>query len=149
MLTVASSSTYSISEVIRANPISLLQQPKLVRLHWHFVKEKKRIVKLYTGCPSPNIFEFIGDHVRAKHQKIHYYKGSNSMNADCPKQYQLSPVKHLSQHKPGPSRILSLEDEILMTLMRIRLIVLLKILHSGLVFQLVLPQALLLPLLYF
>ena len=50
-----------------------------------------------------------------------YYKGSNSMNADCPKQYQLSPIKHLSQHKPGPSRILSLEDEILMTLMRIRL----------------------------
>ena len=43
------------------------------------------------------------------------------MNADCPKQYQLSPVKRLSQHKPGPSRILSLEDEILMTLMRIRL----------------------------
>ena len=33
MLTVASSSTYSISEVIPANPISLLQQPKLVRLH--------------------------------------------------------------------------------------------------------------------
>ena len=109
------------SEVIPANPISLLQQPKLVRLHWHFVKEKKRIVKLYTGCPSPNIFEFIVDHVRAKHQKIHYYKGSNYMNADCPKQYQLSPVKHLSQHKPGPSRILSLEDEILMILMRIHL----------------------------
>ena len=63
MLTVASSSTYSISEVIPANPISLLQQLKLVRLHWHFVKEKKRIVKLYTGCPSPNIFEFIVDHV--------------------------------------------------------------------------------------
>ena len=76
MLTVASSSTYSISELIPANPISLLQQPKLVRLHWHFVKEKKCIVKLYTGCPSPKIFEFIMDHVRAKHQKIHYYKGS-------------------------------------------------------------------------
>ena len=117
MLTVASSST---SEVIPANPISLLQQPKLFRLHLHFVKEKKRIVKLYTGCPSPQIFELIVDHVRARHQKIHYYKGSNSMNAD-PKQYQLSPVKDLSQHKPGPSRILSLEDEILMTLMRIRL----------------------------
>ena len=100
---MASSSTYSISEVIPANPISLLQQPKLVRLHWHFVKEKKRIVKLYTGCPSPKMFEFIVDHVRAKHQKIHYCKGSNSMNAD-PKQYHLSPVKDLSQHKPGPSR---------------------------------------------
>ena len=42
------------------------------------------------------------------------------MNAD-PKQYQPSPVKDLSQYKPGPSRILSLEDEILTTLMRIRL----------------------------
>ena len=97
-----------------------MQQPKLVRLHWHFVKEKKRIVKLYTGCPSSKFFEFIVDHVRAKHQKIHHYKGSNSMDADA-KQYQLSPVKHLSQHKPGPSRILSPEDEILTTLMRIRL----------------------------
>ena len=42
------------------------------------------------------------------------------MNAD-PKQYQLSPVKDLSQHKSGRSRILSLEDEILRTLMRVRL----------------------------
>ena len=64
-----------------------------------------------------------------------------------PKQYQLSPVKDLSQHKPGPSRILSLEDEILMALMRIRLDC--PVLHLGLVFQLVLTQALLLPLLYF
>ena len=103
MLTVTSSSTYSISEVIPTNPISLLQQPKLVRLHWHFVKEKKRIVKLYTGCPSPKKFEFIVDRLRAKHQKIHYCKGSNSMNAD-PKQYQLSPVKDLSQHKPFSGR---------------------------------------------
>ena len=71
------------------------------------------------------------------------------MNAHL-KQYQLSPVKDLSQHKPGPSRILSLENEILMTLMRIRLDCPVgKILHSGLVSQLVLQQALLLRLLYF
>ena len=60
-------------------PISLLRQPKFVRLHRRFVQEKKRIVKLYTGCLSAKIFGFIVDHVRAKHQKIHYYKGSNSM----------------------------------------------------------------------
>ena len=85
-----------------------------------FVKEEKHIVKLYTGCPSAKIFEFIVDYVQAKRQKIHYCEGSNYMNAD-PKQYQLRLVKDLSQHKHGPSRILSLENEILTTLMRIRL----------------------------
>ena len=68
------------------------------------------------------------------------------MNAD-PKPYQLSPVKDLSQHKPGPFRIRSLEDEILVTLMRIRLDCPVEDLAFR--FQLVLPQALLLPLLYF
>ena len=42
------------------------------------------------------------------------------MNAH-PTQCQQSSVKDLSQHKSVPSRILSLEDEILMTLMRIRI----------------------------
>ena len=113
LLSVAYSS-YS-SEVL-----NLPQQPEFVRLHWVFVKENNRMVKLYTGCPSAKVFEFIVDHVRVKHQKIHYYKGSTSMNAGQ-KQYQLSPVKNLCQHKPGPPRILPLEEEILMTLMRIRL----------------------------
>ena len=68
-----------MSDVIPVKPISLQQQPKFVRLQWHFVKEKK----LYIGCPSAEIFEFIVDHhVRPKHQKIHYYEESNSMNPD-------------------------------------------------------------------
>ena len=69
------------------------------------------------------------------------------MNARL-KEYQLSPVKDLSQHKPGPSRILSLENEILMTLMRIRL----DCPVEDLAFRFgvsVLQQALLLRLLYF
>ena len=58
--------------------------------------------------------------MRTKHRKLKYYKGPDSVS-DEPKQYQISPIKHLCQRKPGPSRIVSLEDEILMTLMRIRL----------------------------
>ena len=91
-----------------------------IRLHWSSIKENKRIVKLYTGCSSAKIFEFIVDHVRIKHRKLKYYKGADSIS-DEPKKYQVSPVKHLCQRKPGPSRIVSLEDEILITLMRIRL----------------------------
>ena len=52
--------------------------------------------------------------------KLKYNKAPDSVS-DEPKQYQISPIKHLCQRKPGPSRIVSLEDEILMTLMRIRL----------------------------
>ena len=58
--------------------------------------------------------------MRTKHRKLKYYKGPDSVS-DEPKQYQISPIKHLCQRKPGPSHIVSLEDEILMTLMRIRL----------------------------
>lgn len=73
---------------------------------------------MYTGCPSSKVFRFIIEHVRPKHLKLQYYKGDNSVKN---KQYQYSPAKLFCQRKPGPSRSLSLEDEILMTLMRIRL----------------------------
>ena len=50
--------------------------------------------------------------MRIKHRKLKYYKGADSIS-DEPKKYQVSPVKHLCQQKPGPSHIVSLEDEIL------------------------------------
>ena len=62
---------------------------------------------------------FIVNRVRGKYDKVSYYKGNSSFTVK--KKYQHSPSKLLSQKKPGPSRQLDLEDQTLMTLMRIRL----------------------------
>ena len=55
-----------------------------------------------------------------KHRKLKDDKEPDSVSNE-PKQYQTNPIKYLCQRKAGPSHIVSLEDEILMTLMRIRL----------------------------
>ena len=89
-------------------------------MSWNMIKGKKNLVKFYTGCPTAEIFMFIVDHVRPKHSKLQYYRGSTS-NTNKTKKYQISPVTQFSQKKPGKPRKLSLENEILMTLMRIRL----------------------------
>ena len=89
-------------------------------MSWNMIKGKKRHVKFYTGCPTADIFMFIVDHVRPKHSKLLYYRGSTS-NTNKTKKYQISPVTQFSQKKPGKPRKLSLENEILITLMRIHL----------------------------
>ena len=90
-------------------------------MSWNMIKGKKRLVKFDTGCPTAEIFMFTVDHVRTKHSKLHYYRGSTS-NANKTKKYQISPVTQFSQKKPEKkSKKLSLENEILMALMRIRL----------------------------
>ncbi len=90
-------------------------------MSWDMIKGRKRLVKFYTGCPTAEIFMFIVDHVRPKHKKLQYYRGSSSTTTTTPKKYQISPVTQFCQRKPGKPRMLSVEDEILMTLMRIRL----------------------------
>ena len=58
-----------------------------IQLHWSSIKENKRVVKLYTGCSSAKIFDFIVAHVRTKHRKLKYYKGSDSVS-DETKQFK-------------------------------------------------------------
>ena len=58
------------------------------------IKGRKRLVKFYTGCPTAEIFMFIVDHVRPKHKKLQYYRGSSSTTT-TPKKYQISPVTQL------------------------------------------------------
>ena len=97
----------------------ILRRPKKSqRLSWEDIKSSEKMVKLYTGCPNAKVFEFIVEHVRPKHCKLQYYKGAISSST---KKYQFSPARLFCQKKPGPARSLSLEDEVLMTLMRIRL----------------------------
>ena len=93
-------------------------KPMPSRLSWEQISSDVSIIKLYTGCPTAKAFMFIVNRIRPKHGKVAYYKGKES---DTVKRYQHSPSKPCSQKKPGPSRQLKLEDEILLTLMRIRL----------------------------
>ena len=58
------------------------------------IKGRKRLVKFYTGCPTAEIFMFIVDHVRPKHKKLQYYRGSSSTTT-TPKKHQISPVTQL------------------------------------------------------
>eukprot|EP00794_Sanderia_malayensis_P021260 gene21260-23334_t len=88
------------------------------RLSWDSISGNSPSIKLYTGCPTAKIFLSIVDRVRSKHGKISYFKGKDSFQV---KNYQYSPSKPLSRKSTGPSRQLKLEDDILLTLMRIRL----------------------------
>ena len=89
-----------------------------VTLKFDYIKHSDALVKLYTGCPSSEIFNFIVDKVKPHSPKLHYYRGQESHEL---KKYQHSPSSAGCQRKPGPKRQLSLENEILLTLMRIRL----------------------------
>lgn len=87
-------------------------------LKFNHIKHSDALVKLYTGCPSSEIFNIIVDKVKPHSSKLHYYRGQESHDL---KKYQHSPSSAGCQRKPGPKRQLSLENEILLTLMRIRL----------------------------
>ena len=115
IVTPGTSSRYILPEV---EVVSVSREVCNTRMSWHQIKFNNRWIKFYTGIPTSKLFMFIANQLRSKHQKLHYYNGFSD---DKAKKYQISPVKLFCQKKPGPSRTLSLEDEILMTLMRIRL----------------------------
>ncbi|XP_072014153.1 LOW QUALITY PROTEIN: uncharacterized protein [Amphiura filiformis] len=71
------------------------------------------LIKLYTGIPSYGIFKWLFSEVAPHAQNLHYFKGKSSLGD---KSYQINNHK-----KPGPKRAQTLEDELLMTLMKLRL----------------------------
>lgn len=89
-----------------------------INLTFDSIKQSNELVNFYTGCPSTEIFNFIIDKIKPHYPKLQYYRGQSSHE---PKKYQHSPTVEGCQMKPGPKRKLSLENEVFMTLMRIRL----------------------------
>ena len=75
------------------------------------IADSDDLIKLYTGLPSYALFNWLFTEVSPHAQNMHYYKGSMD-----DKPYQ---VKNTS--KPGRKRSQPLEDELLMTLMKLRL----------------------------
>ncbi|XP_065683771.1 uncharacterized protein LOC136096454 [Hydra vulgaris] len=101
-------------------PTTLYKQSSHKRLTWEAVRSLPKVIKLYTGCPTENVFLYIVSRVQAKHKKVSYFM--DYKRSFEPKQYQFSPAsKPSSTGKPGPARQLFVEDEVLLTLMRIRL----------------------------
>ena len=80
---------------------------------YHRIKDSDYQIKVHTGLPSAALFTWIFNEVKDVASNMKYYKGEQSMST---KFYQ----EH-NTHKPGPKRKLCLEDELLMTLMKLRL----------------------------
>ncbi len=78
------------------------------------IAHSDELIKMYTGIPSYEIFQWLTDQVRPHAQKLQYYRGKQSMDRD--KFYQIN-----NTTKPGPKRTFSIDDELLMTLMKLRL----------------------------
>ena len=77
------------------------------------IKDSDYLVKLHTGLDNFKVFEWIYDQVKDKVPYMQYYKGPESHDV---KRYQVTKCK-----KPGPERILSAENELLLTLIKLRL----------------------------
>ena len=78
-------------------------------------------MKLYTGCPNYGPFLFILNKVKPKVGKLHFHKGKiTDIHLTTPKNYQQSPSKPGCRGKPILRSELNAENQLLMTLMKIR-----------------------------
>ena len=86
------------------------------------INNSDNLMKLYTGCPNYQIFLFILNKVKPKVRKLQYHKGKiTSNNINTTKNYQNSPTKPGCRGKPGPRSELNTENQLLLTLMKVRL----------------------------
>nr|CAH3181162.1 unnamed protein product [Porites lobata] len=79
-------------------------------------------VKVYTGLPSPKAFEFLFDYLSPKARFMQYWRGGKQTRKEScqpPSPFELA-TGYL-KGRPGPERKLRLEQEFLLTLMKLRL----------------------------
>lgn len=84
------------------------------------IKHSDELMRLHTGLENYAIFKWMFNEVRSKLPSIHYFKGAQSQNI---KRYQI-----VEEKKPGPQRKLSHENELFLTLMKLKLNLSLKFL---------------------
>ena len=82
-------------------------------LSYEMLANRDHLVKVYTGLPSYACFTWLFSQVETKAQSMQYYSGTK---AHSEKMYQTE-----LYNKPGASRTASQKNEMLMTLMRLRL----------------------------
>ncbi|XP_014678536.1 PREDICTED: uncharacterized protein LOC106818335 [Priapulus caudatus] len=72
-------------------------------------------VRLYTGLPNAGSFTDLYRHLLSQARHLVYWKGVVKVVTKVPRKFKKVP------QKPGPKRKLSIKDEMLMTLMKLRL----------------------------
>ena len=80
----------------------------------HMLEKNESLVKIYTGLPSMALFNYVFDKVSPNLSRLNYYRGESAGEGG---EKRCDP-SHL---RPGPDRELSHKDEMLMTLMKLRL----------------------------
>lgn len=90
-----------------------LQKARTARFSYDSIKNSDELVKFHTGFPSAEVYEFVFKALEPKCADLCYFKGKKSYDV---KKYQTSETL-----KPGPSRVLKPVDEMLLTLMKLRL----------------------------
>ena len=98
-------------------------EAKKERFSFDHISHDNFLVKFYTGVVTAAIFMYLFDEMKPKLERMQYYKGAKSLQ---PKSYQMN-----DYYKPGRARILPLIDEMLLTLMKLRL----NLLHEDLAFR--------------
>ena len=91
----------------------VIEQEKVAKYSVNRLKDSDSLIKLHTGLDSYALFEWTYDQVKDKVDYLQYYKGPNSHTV---KRYQINKGK-----KPGPQRTLSPQNELFLTLMKLRL----------------------------
>ena len=86
----------------------LEDQVKQPRVSIDKIKDCDKHINLYTGLPTYGHFRWVFDEVKEAAEKMTYWKGTQSAERE---------PKSVQQQKRGPSRLLSLDNELLLTLM--------------------------------
>nr|XP_047137441.1 uncharacterized protein LOC105845924 [Hydra vulgaris] len=78
---------------------------------WNRLSHSDRLIKFYTGC-TKKVFMFLVSKGKKKYENVCYYKGKPS---------QSFKFRSENKKKPGNKRTLTIEDEILLMCMKLRL----------------------------
>ena len=78
----------------------------------HSIKHSDDLVKVYTGLPTYALFSWLFEEVKEPAKNMNYFRGEKSSSD---KYYQVN-----DKNKPGPKRKLCLEDELFITLIKLR-----------------------------
>ena len=94
--------------------IKILELERVKRFSISEIKHDSKLVSFYTGLQNYSVFCWMFNHIKEKAKGLHYFRGDSSFTL---KSHQICPNKS----KSGKKRQVLMEDEMFMTLVRLRL----------------------------